>query len=395
MKSLLLYARYAKSLTENKRYKNVPDYENIVETFLIEEKGFHCYFGYYDKSPINRGGSCLLYLKVKDGAVPTDIAEVCIYDMKTGYSRVVGSTNTWNWQQGAMEQWISDEKISYNRFNSNSHSYETVISDIKTSTNEYLNRATYAYNKDYTKSLSLNFYRLDVFAKGYGYPYEVDSMIEEKDGIWEQSIPIGNAELILPLSEVIAYNPHYIGGVQHYINHVTYCPDENYIMFIHRWQEKGGTFTSRLLLYNLKERKLSTILDNAHVSHYCWKSDRELLIYATDAKGHKGYMLVNIYNGNTTVFAGLPDEDGHPSYSNDKQWILTDTYPDKRRNQYLFLYDSEGKRLFKVDELHSPFRYYNDFRCDLHPRWSSDNRYLIVDNTATGLRSLKIYKIKH
>ncbi|MBE7558859.1 hypothetical protein HS125_07880 [bacterium] len=37
-------------------------------------------------------------------------------------------------------------------------------------------------------------------------------------------------------------------------------------------------------------------------------------------------------------------EDGHCTYSPDKQWILVDTYPDKDRMQHLRLYrPSDGK----------------------------------------------------
>ena len=68
-------------------------------------------------------------------------------------------------------------------------------------------------------------------------------------------------------------------------------------MFIHRWQEQGVAFTSRLLLYDKINDKLITILDNGHVSHYCWFSEQELMIYATNNEGFKGYFIINIYNG--------------------------------------------------------------------------------------------------
>ena len=54
---------------------------------------------------------------------------------------------------------------------------------------------------------------------------------------------------------------------------------------------------------------MTTLLDNGHVSHYCWKSPDELLIYATNGQGEKGYMVVNILTGDTTMVEGLPDED--------------------------------------------------------------------------------------
>lgn len=392
LKQGLIYFRYLKSLGQTGLYDKLSQYKT-VEKIVVSEKGKHCYFGYYDKSPLDSKSQRVLFVRLPKDAKEGDVAEVCICDMATKTQTVIGKTCAWNWQQACMEQWVNDEVVSYNRYDAAKKEYQAVLHNFATGTDTVLARAAYAYNKDYSKYLSLNFYRLDKYAKGYGYPYQVDSMVEKEDGIWEVDVNTGEIKLILTLSYVMAYNPHYSEGIQHYINHVTYCPDENYVMFIHRWQERGETFTSRLLLFNKKTGEISTILDNGHVSHYCWKSDKELLIFATNKEMQKGYMILNIYTGETSMVEGLPLEDGHPSYSADERWILTDTYPNNGRKQYLFLFDTEKKKLKVVDKLWSPFTYYNEFRCDLHPRWSKDNRYVVVDNTATGVRTLNIYKV--
>ena len=105
-------------------------------------------------------------------------------------------------------------------------------------------------------------------------------------------------------------------------------------------------------------------------------------------------MEVNIVTKKVRMIEGLPDEDGHPSFSQDRKTILTDTYPNKGRKQYVFLFDTTKCCLYVLDTLWSPFRYFNENRCDLHPRWSYDNKYVCVDNTASGFRSLKLYRVK-
>ena len=392
LKQGLIYYRYLKSIGKKSLYDKLLQYETVGK-IVISEKDKHCYFGYYDKSPLDSKSQRVLFVRVPENAKEGDVAEVCLYDMATKKQTVIGKTSAWNWQQACMEQWINDDVVSYNRYNAEKKEYQAVLHSIATGEDKALGRAAYAYDKDFSKYLSLNFYRLDKFAKGYGYPYQVDSMDETEDGIWEVDVETSEAKLILTLANVMAYNPHYSDGIQHYINHVTYCPDENYVMFIHRWQERGETFTSRLLLYNKETGVITTILDNGHVSHYCWKNEKELLIYATNREKQKGYMIVNIYTGETSMVEGLPLEDGHPSCSADGRWILTDTYPNNGRKQYLFLFDTEIKELKVVDKLWSPFIYFNEFRCDLHPRWSKDNQYVVVDNTATGVRTLNIYKV--
>lgn len=393
-KAVLLYVRFLKSLSEEDQYKKLKKIK-YTDSFEIHEKGYHCYFGYYDKSPINQTSKYIIYLRVKDkhnNDLPVDI---CLYDIDSKKISKIGETVTWNWQQGCMLQWLTTNTISFNSYNPKHKNYECKIIDVNEPTNiKTINRAVYSYNRDHSKYLSLNFNRLDLFAKGYGYPFAVDDMDYSKDGIWEVDVRTNTNKLILTLETIINFNPKNYNNMQHYVNHVAYTVDENSIIFIHRWQMKGGEFKSRLLIYNLHNKTLDTLLDNGHVSHYCWKDDRTLFIYATDANLQKGYMEVDIKNKKTKMIKGLPLEDGHPSYSNDRKIILTDTYPNHRRFQYLFCYDVDNKKLNVLDKLWSPFRYFNEQRCDLHPRWSNDNNFICVDNTNTGYRGIKVYKLK-
>lgn len=394
MKKGLLYVRYGKSFSEVNPYKGLPKV-SVLDVIEIKQKGHHCYFGYYDKSPINFSGSKVAYLDVLDKVKPGHSADVCVFDLNTGKSKVVGHTTAWNWQQGCMLQWVDDIHVSYNKYDETSGTYVTNIVNIDdASCSKEINRAAYFYNSQHSKFLSLNFYRLDIYAKGYGYPYNVDSLDLTKDGIWEVDIESNSSKLILSLEQVINYNAKNYKNFQHYINHVAYTPDEKAIIFIHRWQIKGGEFVSRLLLYHLDSHTIETLLDNGHVSHYCWKDKETLFIYATNNAMNKGYMEINIVTKEVVMIAGLPMEDGHPSYSLDRKVILTDTYPNHGRKQYVFLFNRDKHQLGILDILWSPFRYFNDERCDLHPRWSYDNKYVCVDNTATGFRSLKLYKVK-
>jgi hypothetical protein len=393
LKRMLLYARYLKSLFEKDKYCKIPKV-NPKSSFDISKKGHHCFFGYYDKSPVDITGNYIIYLRVKNGCRPGEDIEVCIYDINKKESKVLSKTNAWNWQQGCMLHWIDKNHISFNVYDTTKEQYKTAVLNIHTKEISYFNRASYTYNSEYTAFLSLNFYRLYKFAKGYGYPFYCDSMNVSNDGIWETSLATKETKLILSLDRIIKHNPHYGENWQHYINHITYCPDKNNIIFIHRWQKPGTNFMSRLLMYNRLIDKLETILDSGHVSHYCWKSATELMIYATNKEEKTGYMIVDLISKKTRIIKGLPTEDGHPSYSNDRKQILTDTYPNNHRIQHLFIYNVENQQLQLLDKLRSPFKYLNDERCDLHPKWSFDNKYILVDNTNSGYRTLKCYIIK-
>ncbi len=390
LKRCLLYVRYVKSLFQKDKYSNLETYQSCSQ-FIISQKGYHCFWGYYDKSPINGCCNKIAFLRVKVSCKQTDVADICVYDINSKTITIVGHTHTWNWQQGCMLQWLDDNTLSFNDYENGRY----IVAQFNIVTQKLIkyNRSVYSYNKSFSKYLSLNFYRLDVYAKGYGYGYKTDSMDIDNDGIWETDIENNSSSLILSLKSVMLHEPNNYMECQHYINHVCYCPDERFIIFIHRWQKEGGEFSSRLLKYDLYNQTIKTLLNNGHVSHYCWKSNNELLIYATDNNQMKGYMVVDVETCQTQLVDGLPKEDGHPSYSSDGRWILTDTYPNDQRKQYLFLFNAEIKKMYMLDALHSPMKFFNENRCDFHPRWSLDNKYICIDNTATGSRTLKIYKI--
>ena len=75
---------------------------------------------------------------------------------------------------------------------------------------------------------------------------------------------------------------------------------------------------------------------------------------------------------------------GHCSYLPGNRWILNDTYPDKQRNQNVYLYEvATGKRA-PLGHFHSPPEYTGEWRCDTHPRLSPDGRKVVIDSPHSG-----------
>lgn len=75
MKKGLLYARYAKSFSEANPYRGLSKV-SALDVVEISRKGHHCYFGYYDKSPVNFSGTRVAYLDVQDKAISGENADV-------------------------------------------------------------------------------------------------------------------------------------------------------------------------------------------------------------------------------------------------------------------------------------------------------------------------------
>ena len=108
-----------------------------------------------------------------------------------------------------------------------------------------------------------------------------------------------------------------------------------------------------------------------------------------------------IYNIETKIKkkiqAKFNKEDGHPSVSNNyKNLMITDQYSDIINNKYpkLFLYDLKESKLIEELKFDSISTLDNSgFRCDLHPRFSTDGKFFSIDLFLDQQRSFQIYKI--
>jgi hypothetical protein len=61
------------------------------------------FFGYYDKTPWSQSGDKILYHR-KPHRV--NAVELVCFDLVNKKATTLGKTSTWNWQQGAMLQWL-------------------------------------------------------------------------------------------------------------------------------------------------------------------------------------------------------------------------------------------------------------------------------------------------
>lgn len=371
----------------------------LQELFVLKDKGRHVFFGYYDKSPVNVSNSRILYLSAPIKRNVSSAAKVCVYDVGTRQSFELDQTFAWNWQQGAMMQWIGDKEnyIIYNTYLEEEGHFGAKVYYFLTKEYKTFPMPIYSMGKNDDIYLSVNFVRLSLYAKGYGYDVKRKSadLNDAEDGIWEFNMKNNSSKLLFSIEMLkrFSYRKDFDNSC-HYINHVEYCKYNTKILFIHRWLKKGGIFKSRLLLFDKMTQNFVTLLDNGHVSHFCWKSEEELFIYATNRKGIKGYFSINIDKvEESEIYDKMPLEDGHPSFNLTKKYILTDSYPNNCRRQMLFLYNIELRKLYKLKEFYSPLKYFDDYRCDLHPRWNMDSGWVSVDTTHWGNRCLAFYKL--
>ena len=89
--------------------------------------------------------------------------------------------------------------------------------------------------------------------------------------------------------------------------------------------------------------------------------------------------------------------DGHPSYCpTDNHLVVFDTYPSRSRIQEVKLgldTDKTGESVKTIAKVFSPFKYDNNTRCDLHPRWRQDGKAVCFDSIFEGRRGLYVVEL--
>jgi len=360
------------------------------------------YFGYYDITPFSQDSRLLLAIHAPmKSTAPKPETEVVIgyYDLndEKGTFYNVDRTTTWCWQQGCRLQWYPDgsnQNILYNRLIDNQ--YGCVIQDIQSKKIiKSFNRPVYAISTDGRWGISLNFSRLQRLRPGYGYANLPDKsegrLVPDDDGIWRININTGKENLLFSLADIIKMEQlKNMGNAEHYFNHLLFNPDGSRFMFFHLWIKDGRRY-NRLMTCDIDGKDLYPLINEGHVSHYFWKSNNELLAFSTHSDtGMNFHLYRDKSNFREIIGKGFLTQDGHPSYSPDGSMLLTDTYPDKYRNQHLLIFSLKENNLFQIGSFYSPLSFKGEVRCDLHPRWSSCGKYICFDSAHERKRAMYV-----
>lgn len=371
--------------------------------------GKEYFFGYYDKSPWDATGRYMLCMRANNTwsePDPTDEAEIVLFDLSLtteddGYCRTLAKTKTWNVQQGCMAQWLGPDfskRIIYNDLRDGK--YSSVVLDVETGVERVLPMPVYAVSLDGKTALSLDFSRLHSLRLGYGYaalPEKTKGIaLPDATCVWKMNLETGVVIELLRYQDFADFEPskEMEGGV-HKVNHLMISPDGDRFMVLHRWFQGQRKYT-RLITCNMDGADMYC-LNKKGASHCFWKNNRDILAYEEKDEVGYGYFLMKDKTKEFTHLWSQLDNDGHPSYSpSDNSLVVFDTYPSRSRVQEVKICrdtDIDGKDLKVIAKVFSPFKYDNDTRCDLHPRWSRDGKKVCFDSVFEGHRGLYVVNI--
>ena len=126
-----------------------------------------------------------------------------------------------------------------------------------------------------------------------------------------------------------------------------------------------------------------------YVSHFAWRDESHVLAWAHQREtGVFYYLFTDCSPEKGIVGRGVLKVDGHCSYSPDRRWILTDTYPDAESRRALVLFRPEDGRCVTLGSFYSPPELAEEIRCDLHPRWNRDGTQVCFDSAHEGERQM-------
>lgn len=418
------------------RKKTVNKYiTQIFET----PSGTSSWFGYYNYDTLNSDQTKMLGTRPpQDGVSPAKgmFVELGYYDIPSGEWHKIGESDSWNWQQGAMMQWIKTdggESIIYNC--SMNNRIISCVHDLSTGENRYLNWPIYGITPDGKKSISIEMER-SYWCRAYHYQSvanpAMDGKVVDGDGIFEIDILNNTRKRIISIQDIIAADsrPDF-GNMKHWVEHVMINQAGTKFCFLHRFSPEFDVnlYQTRLIVADIDGSNMQTIPDWDKVdwSHFGWNGNnfsiytvannkvassyKELGQSTTEAfslkkfvfktlvriarmlpasvrkriKGGQSYYQYYVMDsdGNYVLRENFNqpyfDIDGHPSFTNDGRYMITDSYPDSKQYQRLIVFDLHTKKGIVVAQLYAS-HHKTPSSCDLHPKLCRNNNYVVVDS---------------
>ncbi|MCX7113654.1 MAG: hypothetical protein NTX45_26935 [Proteobacteria bacterium] len=414
---------------------------SFVTPSFITPDNISSFFGYYDKCPLDSTGTRLLAHRCTfDGRNPTaeDEVEVGYYSLSDSAWHTIGKTHAFNWQQGSMLQWLGpdfESRIIYNVRRDNR--FASVVFDTTTGISRELDFPVYSVHPSGRFALGVNYERFYFFRSGYNYQGvnrpEWNIPLHPDDGIFYVDIEAGSHRLLIPTVKVARFDGDLPRDHIHWLEHMIWNPSGSRFIFLHR-HGTGAEYTTKLFTADGNGGNLYRFPDADLYSHTGWRSDDEFVIYAAKRNwvyqnylrqtrkdslwirpvrtvmrmvrkyifsqqtfkniiyGYY-YLLHDQTDGCVPIAAEIMREDGHMTWTKDGRYMLTDTYADEQGYRHLLIYDHQNKRLHELGLFFSPYNSCG-YRCDLHPRFSRDEKHVIIDTAHADMRKVMMLRLE-
>ncbi|HEX5221407.1 MAG TPA: hypothetical protein VFZ59_17720 [Verrucomicrobiae bacterium] len=322
----------------------------------------------------------------------------------------LGATRAWNWQQGCMLQWLpgSEHEVLWN--DREGDEFVTRILNVKTRQQRTLPHPIYTISPDGRTAIAPDFRRLNDCRPGYGYAGIPDPNREisapDNAGIWRMDLVSGKQELLFSFADAVKVpftgkpEAAFAPGAKHWFNHLLFNADGSRFFFLHRWrnpdQPRPG-FHTRAFTCDRDGKNWYCLDPHGATSHFIWRDREHIMAWAWHpSHGNKFYLYRDQTDQVEVVGPNDMTMNGHNTYlpGTNNEWVLNDTYPDKQREQHVYLYHLPTRRKISLGSFRSPPEYTGEWRCDTHPRARRDGQLVCIDSPHAGGRQMFVIDLK-
>ncbi|WP_320914067.1 hypothetical protein [Butyricimonas paravirosa] len=412
------------------------------------------WFGYYNYDTLDQSQTRMLCNRAEfEGVVPLKgmRIELGYYDISNGDWHRIGNSDSWNWQQGSMMQWIPGEgnenKVIYNC--SKDNHLAAKICDVVTGEVKDLDWTIYGITPDGKKSITLEMER-SRWCRAYHYKsvenLKQEGRIIDSDGIFELDLESNTRKRIISIQNIVNTDYRdYFNECKHWLEHIMINPSGTRFCFLHRFSPVNNVYKyqTRLCIANIDGSNLQIIdgWEKYRWSHFGWKSDSEFVIYTVHTgkivssysklgaineiqtpsinqkcgmfffkcikllpksirKKFKGrinyYQYYKLIDGKFSLVENWKksffDIDGHPSFTKDGRYMITDSYPDRKQYQRLIVFDSQTKKGLVLGKAFAALMN-NPASCDLHPKLCLNNDFIVIDSAYDGKHHMLMFSL--
>lgn len=364
----------------------------------------HYFFGYYGINPYDASGCHHAALAVDfcdHRPRCEDEAQVGLIDAASGAFEALGRTRAFNFQQGAMLNWLNTqrygEELLYNDISDGE--LIAVAVGVAAGRRRVIQGGVSGVSPNRQQAASINYLRnfqcRPVVGYDAGQTGRPRLRAPADDGLYAVDLRTGSRRILVTLAQLADSLP--APEAQRgwlWVDHTVFNPSGTRLMFFVRvCREDGRGWYSSLWTIGSDGRDLRCLLDYSHwISHFDWYDDMNLLV-SSDIGGARGfYMLADAPSAGRAPFHHeLMPVDGHACFSPCRRWLACDTYPFEsggRSIAQLRLIDLRQGRSSTIGSFDSPALYRGDLRCDLHPRWNTAGTLVSFDSVHEGARQI-------
>ena len=430
----LLYQKITYQLNKNKDFI----FKLNSNCKLIDFKIENSFFGYYDHQPFSNDMKYFVCHQLKkntkikstikthhDSFNKINLNLYKFENNKIKFLKTLCESKFFNFQQGIRPIWINNDELIFNSIKNNT----LVATKYNLKTNSFINYDFPVQEiliEDNVEEklledvkgpmlLSIDYKKLDYINKDYGYGLNKESIHQKlytHHGIIGHDLNSNTEKFHLDIKRIHQLSKNKDIPIEDCeINHLhqfrkkelgsrVLCT-KNSFAFIYRSKSYNGF--SELFYYVVGIDKLKRLYSGNLISHYCFINIDTFFAYL-EHDNKNGFYEIECLKDRIFIRKQILKKkddnsgDGHPSISPNRKWIVYDNYPNKSREIHLFitetkLSDQNYNRKILLGKFLSPIKFNGYNRCDLHPRWSPDGKYISIDSTHEGYRKTYLIDI--